>query len=188
MVNTIQQSLSDSHNLPHKNNLTVPATADILDNIPTAQVLPPLYRHFGGLKVFAGPCVLVSCFEDNSKVKALLEGPGLCSKTGFSQVLVVNGGGSLHCALLGDMIAQKAVSQQWAGVIINGCVRDTAILAKLNLGVLALAATPRKSIRQDQGSVNPASFNMHNIAMEPGFFVYADTDGVVVLPKAFQAN
>lgn len=190
------KTMSDDCALLESNRLLlqeVPATADIMDDFPDPKskgvvVLPPVYRSFGKRQVFAGPCVLVSCFEDNSKVKQLLESSGVCPKTGHPQVLVVNGGGSSNCALLGDMIAKKAVINQWAGVIIDGCVRDVAILATLDLGVLALGSTPRKSLRQNQGSINPSNFTLQGMPIGSGHFVYADHDGVVILPKAYHSE
>lgn len=159
------------------------ATADLMDDFPEALVLPPVFRHFGGVTSFHGPVVTVDCAEDNSKVKFLLEKNGLCSNTGQPQILIVNGQGSLNCALLGDMIAKKAVMNHWAGVIIDGCVRDSAILATLSLGVLALAATPRKSVRQDRGQINPERFNIRGHKIIPGCYAYADADGVIILPE-----
>ena len=164
------------------------ATADVLDDCPDAVVFPPLYQHFGGRLSFHGPCVLVECFEDNSKVKALLESDGRCPTTGLSQVLLVNGQGSKKCALLGDQIATKAQNNGWAGVVIAGCVRDVAILQTLALGVMAYGATPRKSVRQNKGEINPPGFQLHDFAIHPGNFVYADVDGIVIYPKPLELH
>ena len=160
------------------------STADIMDDFADkAIVLPPMYQHFGGRDTFCGPIVLVNCFEDNSKVKLLLEGSGLCTDTGVPQVLVVNGQGSLRCALMGDMIAKRAFENQWAGVIIDGAVRDTAILKTFQIGICALGAIPRKSVRQDRGEINPNEFYLRGERIYQGQYLYADADGVIILPE-----
>lgn len=160
------------------------ATADLMDEYANSAILlPPVFRHFGRRTAFHGPLVCVNCFEDNSKVKELLKSPGYHPHTNESQVLLVNGQGSLTCALLGDMIAEKAVAQGWAGIIIDGCVRDAGILEKLDIGIMALAATPRKSIRQNRGEVNPDTFYCRGQLIKPGYYCYADLDGVVILPE-----
>ncbi len=164
---------------------TSTATADLMDEYAEAALLlPPVFRHFGRKTTFQGPIVCVNCFEDNSKVKSLLESSGIHPVTGESQVLVVNGQGSLGCALLGDMIAEKAVAQGWAGIIIDGCVRDSGILAKLDIGIMALAATPRRSVRRNQGDINPDPFYCRGLLIKQGYYAYADLDGVVILPDA----
>lgn len=160
------------------------ATADIMDiDAGTAIVLPPQLRHFGGFRQFFGPVQLVRCFEDNSRVKEILSTQGRDPVSGLQKILLVDGGGSLRCALLGDMIAQSAVKHDWAGVIINGCVRDAAVLASMDLGVMALATTPRKSVRQGAGDVDPVNFCVFDCPVQPGHFCYADEDGVVILPE-----
>jgi regulator of ribonuclease activity A len=160
------------------------STADIMDDFAAqAIVLPAVYQHFGGCDSFHGPIVLVNCFEDNSKVKQLLEESGLCPQSGVPQVLVVNGQGSLRCALMGDMIAKRALENQWAGVIIDGAVRDTAILKTFELGICALSAVPRKSVREDRGEINPKEFYLQGERLSQGQYLYADTDGIVILPE-----
>lgn len=149
-------------------------TADLFDDHgDTLQVLSPDFVDFGGRDVFCGPIVTVKCFEDNSRVKEFSQTPG------NGRVLVVDGGGSLRCALLGDMIAAKFVENGWAGLVIYGCVRDTVDLAGMDLGVKALAATPRKSIRRNEGQTDlPITFG--DVTFQPGQWLYADHDGVVV--------
>ena len=121
--------------------------------------------------------VTVKCFEDNSRVKELLATPG------DGRVLVVDGGGSLRCALLGDMIAESAVNQGWAGVIVYGCIRDVDAIAELELGVQALASIPLKSVRKGVGEVDvPVTFG--GITFRPGEYVYADNNGVITAPHA----
>jgi len=161
------------------------ATADIMDDFSEqAAVLPNVFLHLGGVDMFHGPIVLVRCFEDNSKVKQLLESSGLCETSGKPQVLVVDGHGSMQYALMGDMIAKRAFDNHWAGVVVSGCVRDTSILKTLPLGVCALGVTPRKSIRQNRGEINPDFFNFHGCQLQAGQYLYADSDGLLVLPQS----
>ena len=152
-------------------------TADLYDNYGAElQVCEPVFTHFGGLSTFSGPVETVQCLEDNSEVKKIL------SEAGDGRILVVHGGGSLHCALLGDMIAQQAVDQGWSGVVIYGCVRDSEELSNMSLGVLALATTPRKSVRQGQGILNiPVCFA--GVVINPGDWLYADPDGVLIAKR-----
>lgn len=151
------------------------ATCDLFDTFKDAiRYVLPGFQDFGGAKRFSGPVVTVKCFEDNSRVKELLATPGA------GRVLVVDGAGSLRCALMGDMIAASAVKNGWAGVVIWGCVRDVSELATLQLGIKALAATPRASTRRDQGLVDvPAE--LPGATITPGDVLFADEDGIVVL-------
>lgn len=151
-------------------------TADLYDVYSDSlSVCVPMFADFGGVDVFYGEIVTVKCFEDNSRVKELSATPGA------GCVLVVDGGGSERCALLGDMIAEAFVQNRWAGVIINGCVRDTVDLAQMNLGIKALNCMPRKSTRRGEGQVDlPVHFA--DVTFTPGAWVYADHDGIVVAP------
>jgi len=159
------------------------ATADIMDtHADAAQVLAQGLVHFGGETVFAGRLVLVQCFEDNSKVKVLLNQSGK-DANGQGQILVVDGRGSMQCALLGDQIASAAVDNGWSGIVINGCVRDSAILATLPIGVLALGSTPRKSVRRGAGEAHLARMAFFGITVNAGAVGYVDTDGMVILPN-----
>jgi regulator of ribonuclease activity A len=149
------------------------ATTDLCDAHPDVQVAEPVLRHFGGQARFAGKVATVLCLEDNSKVREAVGEPG----TG--RVLVVDGGGSLQCALLGDLLGDKAVANGWSGVIVNGCVRDTGRLGQLRLGVMALAAHPRRSEKRGHGDRDvPVRFA--GVTFHPGDHVYADEDGVIV--------
>ncbi|MCC8626970.1 ribonuclease E activity regulator RraA [Xanthomonas vesicatoria] len=150
-------------------------TPDLCDRFPEVIVAEPLFRHFGGRTVFCGSIATVRCFEDNSRVRELASTPGA------GRVLVVDGQGSLKHALLGDQIASQAVANGWAGVLIHGCVRDVEILATLPLGVLALAACPRRTERRDLGDVD-VPVNFAGVAFVPGHWLYADTNGVLVTP------
>ncbi len=122
-------------------------TADLMDEHPDAQVAHPVLRAFGAKPCFSGPIHTVVAPEDNTLVRAELEKPG------EGRVLVVDGLGSLRCALVGDNIAKLAVDNGWAGVVVNGCIRDSAVIASMDIGIHALATNPRKSIKADQGSV-----------------------------------
>lgn len=153
------------------------ATCDLFDKFKNdARFLLPGLHDFGGVKRFAGEAVTVKCLEDNSRVKELLATPG------DGKVLVVDGGGSLRCALMGDMIAASAVQNGWAGVVIWGCVRDVAELAGLPLGIKASAAVPRASTRRDQGLVD-VPVELPGAAVNPGDVIFADEDGVSVLTR-----
>ena len=152
-------------------------TCDLCDDHPEdVRVCEPLFAGFGGRDALGGQIVTVKCHEDNSRVKELLATPGK------GKVLVVDGGGSLRCALLGDMIGESAVKNSWEGVIVYGCVRDVDALAELDLGVQALSAIPLKSVRKSVGEVDiPVTFG--GVSFTPGEFVYADNNGVIVAGK-----
>jgi len=153
-------------------------TCDLCDDNPElVRVCEPMFAAFGGRSAFGGQIVTVKCFEDNSRVKELLATPG------DDRVLVVDGGGSMRCALLGDLIGESAVKQGWAGVIVYGCVRDVDALAELDLGVQALGSIPLKSVRKGVGEVDvPVTFG--GITFVPGEYVYADNNGVIVSARA----
>lgn len=152
-------------------------TCDLCDDHPDhIQVCEPMFASFGGREAFGGEIVTVKCHEDNSRVKELLATPGQ------GKVLVVDGGGSLRCALMGDMIGDSAVQNGWEGVVIYGCVRDVDALAGLDLGVHAVAAIPLKSVRKGVGEANLA-VTFGGVTFRPGDFVYADNNGVIVADK-----
>lgn len=161
-------------------------TCDLLDNNPDCQVCSPnmegkRFFSYGGQSNFGGEIVTVKCFEDNSRVKELLATHG--KKDGHGKVLVVDGGGSMRCALLGDMIAQSAVDNGWAGVIVYGCVRDVHDMANMPLGVQALGSIPRKSNRQGVGDTD-VTLHFGDMTIRSGMFVYADNNGIIVSDKA----
>ena len=149
-------------------------TPDLCDEYPDlVRVLEPMLANYGGREAFGGEIVTVKCFEDNSLVKQYLGTPG------EGKVMVVDGGGSLRKALLGDMIAESAVENGWQGVIINGCIRDVSTIATLDLGVQALASIPLKTEKKGIGDYNvPVTFG--GVTFNPGEYVYADSNGVVV--------
>jgi regulator of ribonuclease activity A len=153
-------------------------TADLYDlHEEQLQVCKPGFRHYGGYKAFNGPITTLKCFEDNSKVREQLD------QAGEGRVLVVDGGGSLRCALLGDILAQKAVDNGWAGVVVNGCIRDAAEIGGMPLGVMALATNPRKSVKKGMGDIG-VEVKFSGVTFKPSEWLYADEDGIVVLQTA----
>jgi regulator of ribonuclease activity A len=152
------------------------STADLYDEYGEAlQSCDLQFRQFGGRSAFTGPAVTVRCFQDNALLKSVLSEPG------EGKVLVVDGGGSLHTALMGDLIAGLGVANGWAGVVINGAVRDVAELRTLELGIKALGSNPRKSGKAGAGERDmPVTFG--GITVRAGDQVTSDDDGVVVHP------
>lgn len=150
------------------------STPDLCDAHPDAvRVLAPIMRGFGGSEAFCGSVVTLACFEDNSLVKSLAD------DAGDGRVLVVDGGGSVRRALLGDQIAQRAADNGWAGMVINGAVRDVEVLREIALGVQALTAIPVRTDKRGLGDLGvPVSFG--GITIRPGDYIYADASGVVV--------
>ena len=130
----------------------------------------------GGAPAFGGPIATVQVLEDNVLVRQALEEPGR------GRVLVIDGGGSLRCALLGDMLATLARDHGWAGIIVNGCVRDAEAIGALAVGVMALATHPRKSAKLGQG-VRDVPVTFAGVTFRPGQVVYADRDGIVVAAR-----
>ena len=152
-------------------------TCDLCDENPDlVTVVAPLFTNYGGVKIFGGEIVTVKCHEDNSRVKEHVALPG------DGRVMVVDGGGSLRCALLGDMLAEKAAENGWAGLIINGCIRDVDAIGVTALGVQALATIPIKSKRKGVGEMN-VSVTFGSVTFNPGEFVYADNNGIIVSPQ-----
>lgn len=142
------------------------------------RVLPPVFRSFGGRVACHGTVVTVKCFEDNSLVKAAVESPG------GQRVLVVDGGGSLRRALLGGNLAAAAARNGWAGVVIDGCVRDVAELAAQAVGIYALAAMPLPTEKRDEGQRDVA-VQIQGVWVRPGDWLCADADGLVVSERDF---
>lgn len=155
-------------------------TADLCDSFPDrVAVARAVLRDFGGARSFHGAIATVQCFEDNSLVRKTLESDGR------GRVLVVDGGGSMRRALLGDQLAELAIRNHWSGVVINGCIRDSAVIGTLPLGVKALGTHPLKSEKKDRGKVNlPVYFA--EIEFTPGAWLYADEDGVVVAAEELE--
>jgi regulator of ribonuclease activity A len=153
------------------------STPDLSDDHPdTVCVLDSIFNNYGQKKNFYGQVVTVKCFEDNSLVKEQ------ASKNGKGKVMVVDGGGSLRKALLGDMIAESAMKNGWEGFVINGCIRDIDVIAQLNLGVKALGTIPLKTEKRGIGDLNVA-LTFAGQTIRPGEFIYADNNGILVSGK-----
>jgi regulator of ribonuclease activity A len=152
-------------------------TPDLCDEYPEVEVLDPIFNNFGGKESFGGEVVTIKCHEDNSLVKENVDKPG----TG--KVMVVDGGGSMRNALLGDMLAEKAAKNGWEGLVIFGCIRDIDVIMETDLGVQALAVHPRKTEKKGIGEINvPVKFA--GVQINSGDFIYADNNGVIVSKKA----
>lgn len=155
-------------------------TCDLSDAYPDiTRVVEPIFTNYGGRSAFGGEILTIKCHEDNSLVKEHVGNPG------HGRVMVVDGGGSLRCALLGDMLAAAAMKNGWAGIIIYGCIRDVDDIRKMDLGVQALRTIPVKSNRQGRGDLNiPVTFG--GVTFHPGEFVYADNNGIIVANQALK--
>lgn len=156
------------------------ATCDLCDAHKSAagaafRVLPPVWRHFGARRHFAGRVSTVRCFEDNSLVKAALESPG------EGRVLVVDGGASLRRALVGGNLGAAAARNGWAGIVVDGCVRDVAELAQCAVGICALAPMPLPTERRGEGQ-RDVPVCVQGVWVHPGEWLCADEDGIVVHP------
>ncbi len=150
------------------------STADLYDEHgEQLQSVSIQFQDFGGRLSFYGPARTIKCHEDNGLIKETLSFPG------NGEVLVVDGGGSLRYALLGDMIAKSAETNNWAGVIIHGAVRDRAELAGLELGIKALGSNPRKTVKRSHGTVDEV-ISIGEVKIRPGAMVYADIDGILI--------
>lgn len=150
-------------------------TADVVDDIgPDVRSCDVQFGQFGGRTEFAGPVTTVRCFQDNALLKSVL------SETGGGGVLVIDGDGSLHTALVGDVIAELGRANGWAGLIINGAVRDAATLRTLNIGIKALGTNPRKSTKTGAGE-RDVVVSLGGIEFRPGDLVFSDDDGIVVV-------
>ena len=148
-------------------------TPDLCDAYPDVLVAEPMFSNFGGHDAFGGQIVTVKCFEDNSLVKEQVD------LHGKGKVLVVDGGGSLRRALLGDMLAEKAAKNGWEGIIVYGCVRDVDVLAQTAVGIQALASHPMKTEKRGIGDLNvPVTFA--GVVFRPGEYVYADNNGIII--------
>jgi regulator of ribonuclease activity A len=152
-------------------------TTDLSDAHPEAQVCDALFRDFGGKKAFHGPIQTLKIFEDNALVRAALETPGQ------GQVLVVDAGGSMRCAVVGGNLGQLAVKNGWAGLLVNGCIRDSEELGALPVGVKALAAHPRKSQKGLHSAHKDRVVAFAGVNFRPRAWLYADADGIVVSDK-----
>lgn len=152
-------------------------TADLCDdhegNVSVAQ---PLFKDYGGNISFAGQIFTIKCFEDNSLVREALKSPG------EGRVLVIDGGGSTRRALVGDLLAQAGADNNWSGIIVNGCIRDSGVIATIGIGCKALGTLPMKT---DKKGIGEKELTVHfaDIDFVPGHHLYADEDGIIVSPN-----
>ena len=151
------------------------STPDLCDLYPEVRVLDPIFQDYGGQTAFYGEVVTIKCFEDNSVLKALLDQPGQ------GRVIVMDGGGSLRRAILGDMLAAKAAANDWSGLIINGCIRDCEEIANVAVGVKALNTHPMKTEKRGIGDLD-VPVSMAGQTINSRDWVYADANGVILSP------
>ncbi len=150
-------------------------TADLYDaNEEKVNVCLPLFQSYGNKKKFSGKIVTIKCHEDNTLVGDILR-----NENGKGKVLVIDGGGSLRCALVGDLIAAAAVKNDWEGIIVFGCIRDSSEINKMNIGIKALNTNPTKTVKRKTGLLNEI-VNFANVTFYPEAFVYSDEDGILV--------
>jgi regulator of ribonuclease activity A len=149
-------------------------TTDLCDEYGDAvMVVRPMFRSYGGVSNFFGPISTLQVNDDNVLVKAALSEPG------NGRVLVVDGGGSLRCALVGDLLASIGQRNGWAGIVVHGCIRDQNVIHGIHIGVMALATNPRRSAKQGLGARDiPVTFA--DVSFVPGHYLYADEDGIIV--------
>jgi len=149
-------------------------TADLYDELgERIQSLPLQLQLFGAHARFEGPIRTVKCFEDNALLKSVVSAPG------GGAVLVVDGGGSLERALMGDMIAAIAAENGWAGAVINGAIRDRVAISEIPIGIKALGTNPRKSSKTGAGEAD-APLEFGGVTFRPGAMLYSDEDGILV--------
>lgn len=155
-------------------------TADLCDKYTElVRVVDPIFKNFGGKNLFGGQITTVKVHEDNVLVKEMLHQPGQ------GRVLVVDGGGSLRCALVGDNLAQLAVNQGWEGLVVYGCIRDSAAIACIPIGLKALNTHPLKSVKHGRGDHSiPVSFG--GVTFFPNHYLYADMDGIIISERKLE--
>ncbi len=152
-------------------------TADLCDAFPqSVRLVEPLFREYGLIEQFAGPIETVKVFEDNTLLRQVLE------ENGRGRVLVVDGGGSLRCALVGGRLAALAQHNGWSGLLIHGCVRDSAEIRRIKVGIRALNTAPRASSKQGGGERGGA-VAFAGVSFSPGQCLYADGDGILLADR-----
>ena len=149
-------------------------TADLCDaHEDKVRVVEPMVSCFGGRAAFFGRIATLKLFEDNSLVRKALESPG------EGRVLVIDGGGSLRRALVGDQLAALGVKNGWAGIIVYGCIRDSRAIGEMDIGVFAIDTHPMKTVKKNIGDAD-VSVSFGGVTFTPGEWLYADEDGVIV--------
>lgn len=153
---------------------------ELCDQFPElVNVVEPMFANYGGRDIFGGEIVTIKAYEDNSLVREQVAQPGQ------GKVLVVDGGASMRRAMLGDMLAEKAVKNGWEGIIIYGCIRDCAVIGTLDIGVQALGTHPMKTEKRGLGDLN-VDLTFGGVTFRPGEYVYADDNGVLVSPQKLE--
>ncbi len=151
-------------------------TADLCDefsNTSHFQIVEPIFRAYGAKTTFCGQITTLKIFEDNTLVRELLE------QKVNNRVLVIDGGGSHRCALLGDNLAKLAIENGWEGVIVYGCIRDSADIADMPLGIRALHTHPLKSRKRGVGEKD-ILVTFAGVNFKSDHYVYVDEDGIIV--------
>ena len=143
------------------------------DTVPIVWALPPVFRDFGSVARFCGPVATVRCHEDNSRIKEAVE------SAGHGRVLVVDGGSSVRRALVGGNLAAAAARNGWAGIVVDGAVRDSRELQAAGVGICALALMPQRSVKRNEGE-RDVPVLIQGVPVNPGYWLYADEDGIVV--------
>ena len=152
-------------------------TSDISDKLhPDVQYLEPVFKNYGAKNSFSGRIVTVKCYEDNSLVEKALKA------NGKESVLVIDAGGSMNCAMLGDKRAADAIKNEWEGILVHGLIRDSATIKGMEIGIRALGVCPLKSIKNGVGDSN-LIVNFSGVTFTPGEYLYADEDGVIVVKE-----
>jgi regulator of ribonuclease activity A len=153
-------------------------TTDLCDQFADeVAVCEPIFNDYGGAASFCGPAATIKCFEDNSRVRELTAEPGQ------GRVLVIDAGGSRRRAVVGDLLAQKALDNGWRGFVVYGCIRDSAAIGRMTIGVKAMAAMPLKTDKRGEGQRDVA-VQFAGVIVRPGDWIYADEDGVIVARRA----
>ena len=153
------------------------ATSDVSDKLhPDVQYLEPVYKSYGAKTSFSGRIVTVKCYEDNSLVETALR------TNGKDSVLVIDAGGSMNCAMLGDKRVTDAINNEWEGILVHGLIRDSATINSMEIGVRALGVCPLKSVKKGVGDSN-ITVNFSGVTFNPGEYLYADEDGVIVIKE-----
>jgi len=159
--------------------MTTQSTADLCDQFEAQiQIAQPVFSDLGGIESFEGLITTLRVDRDFGLVKQMLSSPGNAG------VLVVDGGGAKDCALLGDRMAKLAHQQNWSGIVINGCIRDAAIVRTIAIGVRALGTCPKRPAITGAGEKN-ISVQFSGVTFEPGSYLYADADGIIISKNPF---
>ena len=156
-----------------KNNIKF-KTADICDiHSDQLVIMHQQFKSYGKIDSFCGQISTIKCFNDNSKVREAV------NSDGFNKALVVDGNASMEGALLGDILAEAAFKNNWSGIIVNGCIRDSDVIANIDIGVFALSTKPVKSVKKGIGDKN-IDVGFMGVTFKPGDYIYADSDGIII--------